>query len=187
MYVVPFCLQKYKVDANWSRFLIRPYGATETPITGDDVILEAGENSVVITWPVQSNTLTYTIVITKDGETVCTLVFNSDGQLAGIAFAPSHNGTPHYTQAATMTANGFQFTVTGLEHNTQYHYTVTAENESRVLASYSGDFHTSGGEMDVQNIEVESRAYKILHKGQIFILRGEKIYTVTGAEVQNVH
>ena len=187
LYVVPFCLQKYKVDANWNRFLIRPYGATETPITGDDVILEAGENSVVITWPVQSNALTYTIVITKDGETVCTLVFNSDGQLAGIAFAPSHNGTPHYTQAATMTANGFQFTVTGLEHNTQYHYTVTAENESRVLASYSGDFHTSGGEMDVQNIEVESRAYKILHKGQIFILCGEKIYTVTGAEVQNIH
>ena len=184
LYVVPSCLQKYKVDVNWNRFLIRPYGATETPITGDDVILEAGENSVVITWPVQSNALTYTIVITKDGEMVCTLVFNSDGQLAGIAFAPSHNGTPHYTQAATMTANGFQFTVTGLEHNTQYHYTVTAANESRVLASYSGDFHTSGGETDVQNIEVESRAYKILHYGQIFILRGDKTYTLQGQEVK---
>ena len=187
LYVLSSCLQKYKVDNNWNRFLLRPYGATETPITGDNIILSTGENSVVITWPIISNALTYTIVLTKDGETVCTLVFNADGQLAGIAFAPSHNGTPHYTQAATWTENGFQFTITGLEHNTQYHYTVTAENESRVLASYSGDFNTSGEAMDVPNIELDSRASKILHNGKIFILRGEKVFTITGSEVQNIH
>ena len=40
------------------------------------------------------------------------------------------------------------------------------------------------GTQDVQHPIVDTLYKKVLHNGQIFILRGEKVYTVTGQEVQ---
>lgn len=183
LYVLSSALQKYKVDPNWSRFFVKELGASQTTPT-DDVIVEPGDNTATFTWPTENNADSYTLQITKDGEVFCTLVFNSNGQLIGINFAPSRDGTPH-SPAATMTANGMQFTITGLNMGTLYRFDIAVkDNSSRVIAAYTGSFTTKGLE-DIDDVfDGVSRGTKIYHDGQILILRGDKTYTLTGQEVK---
>lgn len=43
-----------------------------------------------------------------------------------------------------MVANGLQFTVTGLNSGTSYGYLVEAKSGSTTVASYTGEFETTG-------------------------------------------
>ena len=191
LYVLAGSVDMYKsTGSNWKDFYyILPIGTTEVTEPVTEVITEPTESTVILTWPTNDDAATYTIEITKDGVLFCTLTFNSNGQLIGIAFAPSRNGT-HHAPTAIMTVNGLQFTVTGLDSNTQYNYSVTAKNESdEPIATYSGIFTTSGegtatGVDQINSSSFQGEAHKILLNGQIFILRGEKTYTLTGQEVK---
>lgn len=187
LYVLPSSIDMYKAAAVWRDFYYTyAIGAEETTITADDVTVEPQNNAVTLTWPTDDNAASYTIEITKDGVLFCTLIFNANGQLTGIAFAPSRNGSRNIP-SATMTAKGLQFTVTGLNSNTQYGYSVTAKDSNEQdVATYSGEFTTTGeGEpTGIDNTNVGTRASKILRNGQIFILRGEKVYTLQGEEVR---
>jgi len=176
----------YHRDTYWGEFDIQVQQAEGTTVTTNDVTVEPQENSVTITWPTSNNAATYTIQITKDGVVFCTLIFNANGQLTGIAFAPSHDGHAH-APAAVMTANGLQFTVTGLNSNTQYGYNLIAKDaNNQPIATYSGEFTTTGeiatGIDNIQGNEVQSK--KFVRDGQIFILRGDKTYTLQGQEVK---
>ena len=87
-----------------------------------------------------------------------------------------------------MTANGLQFTVTGLSSGTQYSYSVTAKDANdQTVATYSGEFTTTSegiatGIEDVQSDDVQCT--KVVRDGQIYILRGDKIYNAQGALVK---
>ena len=116
--------------------------------------------------------------------------YYANGQLTGIAFASSRDGQAHAPQAI-MTANGLQFTVTGLDSNTQYGYNLTAKDANdQTIATYSGEFTTTsegiatGIEETSSSLQGGDRGRLILHNGQIFILRGEKVYTLQGQEVK---
>jgi len=187
LYVLPNSIDMYKAAAVWRDFYYTyAIGAEETTVTTNDVTVEPQDNAVTVTWPTSENAASYTIQITKDGVLFCTLIFNANGQLIGIAFAPSRDGQAH-APAAIMTANGLQFTVTGLNSNTQYGYSVTAKDANdQIVATYSGEFTTTGEgtATGIDNTNVGTRASKILHDGQIFILRGDKTYTLTGQEVR---
>ena len=106
-------------------------------------------------------------------------------------FAPGRDGEAH-APAAFMTANGLQFTVTGLSSGTQYSYSVTAKDANdQTVATYSGSFTTTceGIATGIDNTpfpsgEGRGEARKLLRIGQIFILRGEKIYNAQGALVK---
>ena len=125
LYVLPNSIDMYKAAAVWRDFYYTyAIGAEEATVTTNDVQVEPQDNAVVVTWPVNNEAASYTIEITKDGEVFCRLVFNANGQLTGIAFAPSPNGTPRHAPTALMTANGLQFTVTGLNSGTNYGYSV---------------------------------------------------------------
>ena len=41
-----------------------------------------------------------------------------------------------------------------------------------------------GAATDVENTEVETKAQKLLQNGQILILRGDAVYTITGVRVK---
>ena len=191
LYVLPNSIDMYKAAAVWRDFYYTyAIGAEETTVTTNDVTVEPQDNAAIVTWPTSENAATYTIQITKDGEVFCTLIFNSNGQLTGIAFAPSRDGQAH-APAALMTANGLQFTVTGLDSGTQYGYIVTAEDANdQPVATYSGEFTTTSegeatGVEDVSSsLQGGDRGRLILRNGQILILRGDRIYTLTGAEVK---
>ena len=165
-------------------------GAEEATVATNDVQVEPQDNAATLTWPTSNNAASYTIQITKDGVVFCTLVFNSNGQLTGIAFAPGRDGA-YDAPAAIMTANGLQFTVTGLDSGTQYGYSVTAKDSNdQPVATYSGSFTTTsegiatGVEEISSSLQGGDRGRLILRNGQIFILRGEKEYTLTGQEVK---
>jgi hemin uptake protein HemP len=189
LYVPNEYLFDYQIDSNWSRFVLKPYGATETTVTDNDVAVVADDNTATFTWPTSNTADSYTIDITKDGVLFCQLTFNANGQLTGIAFAPGRDRHAH-APAAIMTAKGMQFTVTGLNSATHYNYTLqTKDANDNILASYSGEFTTTGVATAIDNIDSSSlqggdRGRLILHDGQIFILREGKMYNAQGVEVK---
>ena len=191
LYVLPSSIDMYKNASVWRDFYYTySIGAEEATVTTNDVQVEPQDNAATLTWPTNDNAASYTIEITKDGVVFCTLIFNANGQLTGIAFAPSRNGS-HHAPSALMTANGLQFTVTGLNSNTQYGYSVTAKDSNdQTVATYSGEFTTTsegiatGVEEVSSSLQGGERGRLILHNGQIFILRGDKVYTLQGQEVK---
>ena len=191
LYVLPNSIDMYKAAAVWRDFYYTyAIGAEEATVATNDVQVEPQDNAATLTWPTSNNAASYTIQITKDGVLFCTLTFNANGQLTGIAFASSRDGQAHAPQAI-MTANGLQFTVTGLDSNTQYGYNLTAKDANdQTIATYSGEFTTTsegiatGIEETSSSLQGGDRGRLILHNGQIFILRGEKVYTLQGQEVK---
>lgn len=171
----------YKRDTWWGQFDVQIQKA-ETTTTDGDVKVTPTDNTAEITWPAVNGAETYDIEITKDGEVICVLTFNANGQLVGIAFAPSRHNTNHAQQAQTA---GFKFTVTGLTGNTTYNYAVASkDNTGNTIDTKSGSFTTTGGEQGLDDINANIKAHKLLRDGQILILRGEKVYTLQGQEVK---
>lgn len=189
LYVLADSENKYSSEASgWKIFYeIKTIGASETTTTGNEVTVNPNDNTVTLTWPTNDNAETYTIEITKDGVVFCTLIFNANGQLTGIAFAPSRKGEAQ-APAAAMTASGMQFTVTGLNSGTKYAYSLTAKDAAdQDIVSYTGDFTTTGVATSIDSPSLQGRsgeASKLLRDGQLLILHGNKIYTATGLEVK---
>ena len=192
------CLRKYQVDPNWGRFDLCELGTTSTVTENRTVTVEPTDNTAIFTWPTENNAASYSLQITKDGVVFCTLIFNSNGQLTGIAFAPGRNGAAH-APAATMSVAGMSFTVTGLDGASKYAYHLAVKDEDQKdLQAYSGEFATTGyigevnagGEPEINPDGIEDifvdvqKASKILHNGQLYILRDGKTYTATGQEVR---
>ena len=174
-------ISAYKSANQWKDFSnILPIGAQPADVTTTTVTPSA--TTADIAWPQVTGAATYTIEIKKNGELICTLTFNAEGQLISITFAaPSRNNAPQQTQAA-----GFAFTVTSLDSGTTYSYTMTAkDNNGNVLKTESGTFTTTGESQGFENVQVNNvQCTKVVRDGQIFILRGEKVYSITGQEVK---
>ncbi len=187
IYVMAGSEEMFRSATGWKDFYsILAIGATETTVSDNKVNVEPSDNSATVTWPVSNEAASYTIDITKDGVVFCRLTFNANGQLTGIAFAPGRDGQS-MAPAAVMTANGLQFTVTGLNSNTQYGYNVTAKDANeQPIATYSGSFTTTseGVPTGIGNTAVEQKTTKILHNSEVLILRSGKMYNLQGVEVK---
>ena len=207
LYVLPNSIDMYKNASVWRDFYYTyAIGAEEATVTTNDVKVEPQDNAATLTWPTSNEAFSYTIEITKDGVVFCRLTFNANGQLTGIAFAPGRDGQS-MAPAAVMTANGLQFTVTGLNSNTQYGYSLTAKDANeQPIASYSGSFTTTseGVPTGIDNTpflsgegrgeasdntpflsgEGRGEASKLLRNGEVLILRDGKTYTIQGVEVK---
>ena len=189
LYVPAKAISQYKEAEEWKDFgRIAPIGATTVDTDDEQPIIEPSTAEVTITWKITPNAETYTIVITRGTETVCTLVFNADGQLTNIAFAaPSRNGTPRHAPAAVMTKQGYQFTVTGLESGTQYGYTLSEKDgNGKELHTYTGAFTTQGESTAIDNLSADNNTTqpKVIRNGQLLIQKGGKTYTLTGVGVK---
>ena len=198
LYIQAGSKRSYQLDQYWSRFDIQEIASEETTLTRDVVTVEANEDNAIFTWPTDTAAATYSLQITKDDVVFCTLVFNANGQLTGIAFAPGRNGNAH-APSATMSIAGMSFTVTGLNSASKYAYRLAVSDEAKEeIVAYRGEFATTGytGEVnpggEAENLnaldEVTASAMiggqKILLGGQLFILRDGKTYTVQGQEVR---
>ena len=174
----------YLRDEYWGEFDVQVQSAETVVEPVEDVSVVPSDNTADIIWPAVDGAETYEIQITKDGEVICTLIFNKNGQLAGIAFAPSRGRERQTQQSQT---GGFMFTVTGLTSNTNYGYSVTSKDENETtIDSKSGLFTTTDGETPegFEDISAEGSApQKVMIDGQIYILRGERVYTLQGQEV----
>ena len=184
LYVPCEALPDYQAHEEWGQFTTIECIASEEAET-EEVVIESGTTTVVIIWPTEEGADTYTIVIKKDGEVVCTLTFNSEGQLINIAFAPGRNGN-HPAQYAEAVANGkgFRFTVTGLEDGTDYTYDITVKDASnQTIHSHTGAF-TTQSTTAVDNITTTTaNIQKILRDGQLIIIRDGVEYNAIGMEL----
>ena len=181
-------LNEYKVAKGWKLFNkenVSCISAEEKPITGDEVTVDPSADNVTITWPANDNASEYKLVITKDGIVFCTLTFNAQGQLIGIAFAPNRDGS-RMLDAAVMTSNGWQFTVTGLDQACKYGYTIDALNASKQsIKHYEGEFATDGYTSLEWVISDKIQGInKMLLDGHLYILRDGNLFTATGAKVK---
>ena len=180
-------LQDYQLDMVFGSFkYIQCMGADSENVPTDDVVVTPGTNDVTITWPTEGNADTYTIVIQKGNEVFCTLTFNAEGQLLNMAFAPSRNSSNRPAQYAEQAVNGYRFTVTGLEEQTQYGYDVSAkDDEGNTISSYTGEFTTqSNTSTSVSNIQYStSDTHKKLRNGHLIIIRDGVEYNVMGQEL----
>ena len=167
----------------WGNFKFIECLESEETTTDGNVTVVPGYNDITITWPTTDNADNYTIVIEKDGEVVCTLTFNADGQLLNIAFAPGRNGN-HPVQYAEQAANGYRFTVTGLEEGTDYTYDITVKDASnKTIKSHSGEF-TTQSTTAVDNITTNNaNIQKIMRDSQLIIVRDGVEYNAVGQEL----
>ena len=165
VYVPADYLNTYKMHDAWGLYDVRPLGATTT--TTDALQVTPTETTAAVTWPAVDNAATYELVIRdKSGNVVCTLIFNAQGQLTSIAFAPAAAGSTESTQQA-----GFSFTVTGLEEGTGYDLTITAKDAGgTVLNTTTQSFTTTGPTaLDYLN-DTTSSTRKVIENGHIYIL-----------------
>lgn len=172
-------LDAYKAHDFWGRYDVRAIGAES--VQTDEVEVDPATNSVEIVWPAVEGAETYELVIKdKQGNVICTLIFNANGQLISIVFsAPARDNAAEQTQSA-----GFAFTVTGLQSGTTYDLTITAKDSNDQILQSTSQTFTTAGLTCVEDVVTNTPPTKLILGGQILILRGDKTYTVHGQEVR---
>ncbi len=173
-------IEEYTADEVWGRFRIQQ---NQEP---GHVTTETTETAVNFTWPSVEGASYYTLIIWANEERtekICTLTFNSMGQLIEIDFsrhAPARR--------AMNTADTFSFRYNGLDENTDYWFTITASDENDTeLFNASGSFATLGANSatnidDVQRDDVPCT--KVLRNGQIIIRRNDAEYSIQGNQLK---
>ena len=183
LYVLANSISAYKTAESWKRFTnVLPIQAKDVNVT--NVVVEPTDNSAVIQWPTVSGAYTYELVIKdRNGNIVCTLIFNEQGQLLSIALnTPKRNNAPQQAQTA-----GFAFTITGLDSGTRYTATIAAKaSNGSVLNTKTVSFTTTGQPQAIDNVNEESSVdnKKIIRNGQLFVQQGDKTYNAQGVRVR---
>lgn len=182
VYVPASSVEAYKADYYWNAF------KEILPIQEDTISVTPSDSSAVIVWPQYVGAVTYNLIVTHDLDTICDVLFDSVGQVLQNSASSPRRIINAQAPAAIQESDGFSYTITGLNYATQYSYSVIARDANNIeLTSYSGEFTTTseGVATGVESIQPsEVSLQKILRNGQIYILRGEKEYTVTGQEVK---
>ena len=177
----------YRANSIWNGFNIQVDSTLlELPEKEPEVETQTDNHSVQFTWPSVEGASYYTLIIWANEERtekICTLTFNSTGQLVEIDFSK------HAPARLAMTStNTFSFRYNGLDENTDYWFTMTASEENDTELFYaSGSFATLGANTptdmeDVQRDDVPCT--KVLRNGQIIIRRGDAEYTIQGNQVK---
>lgn len=179
LFVLSKTLTDYSNHEEWGKFENIKALASEKVET-DGVQVSPSTDEVTIIWPIDNNADTYTIVIKKGNEVVCTLSFNSEGMLLNIAFAPAADRSATPMTRASQTGNGLSFTVTGLENEEHYAYTITAKDSSnQIIQTYSGEFTTQ----KETGIKETQAAGLRLENGRVICDEESYIYDMTGRDV----
>ena len=182
LYVNAGSVDMYKAsDSDWKDFSIRPLGAAS--VSTEEVEVTPTETTADVVWPAVTDAVTYELVIKdKNGNVICTLVFDADGRLTSIAFnAPARDNASQQTEAA-----GFSFTVTGLEQGTTYNYTLTAKDSGgNAIDTKTGTFKTLGGTAVEETSASDASVRKVMRDGVMYMVMPDgRMYDLQGKEVR---
>ena len=205
--VLPDSRKLYREHPYWGRF--RMNEEPDSAMIQRTVIVDPGETTANFTWPTDSTAQSYQIDIYKDGAVFCKLTLGPRGQLLGIAFSAPRKAPK--SEAESSLPYTLSFMVTGLEVASRYNYVLSTLNEKGTpLHVYFGAFATTGypgvvimegyeviptppiiprnpeAKDDPEGIEeVQAGKGRIrMVNGQLLIVCGDKIYTLTGQEVK---
>ena len=181
----------YRANSIWNGFNIQVDSTLlELPEKEPEVETQPDEHSVQFTWPAVEGASYYTLIIWANEERtekICTLTFNSMGQLVEIDFsrhAPARR--------AMNTADTFSFRYNGLSEGTDYWFTMTASDANDTELFYaSGSFATLGANTPtaIEEISDETGTFedsngKILLNGQIYLMYEGRMYDVRGNQLK---
>ena len=173
----------YSVDPVWKKFHNVECIVTENTVM-DDITITPSDCEATVVWLSHEQAATYSLVITKQGETYCTLTFNKYGQLINIALAPARARAKQ--DAAEYAETGYSFTITGLDAATTYDYTFSVLNNAHeTIDMHSGKFTTmSDVTTDMDNVTSTTNVQKLIRNGQLLIIRDGKTYNAQGVELK---
>ncbi len=162
--------------------VLRATYTSDNPTTGEDVTVTPSSNSADVSFPFITGALTYELVIRDlSGNVVCKIMFNSFGQLLGIAFAPSRNRNQQATQST-----GFNFTVEGLNASTTYNYEFVAYDDTDdAIETLSGSFTTTADTpTNIDNAPAATAPQKYIQDGHLFIDNNNRTFDALGQQVR---
>ena len=169
---------------NTNGIVLRATYTVDKPTEDDDVNVVPSSTTADVNFPYVTGAITYMLVISDmSDQVVCKIMFDANGKLLGIAFAPGRNGNKQQTPQVF----GFTFKVEGLNPNTTYKYEFVAhDEEDEVIETLAGSFTTTADDpQDFESVQPsEISIQKVVMNDQVLILRGEKVYTVQGQEVK---
>ena len=178
----------YRANSIWNGFNIQVDSTLlELPEKEPEVETQPDDHSVQFTWPAVEGASYYTLIIWANEERkekICTLTFNSMGQLVEIDFskhAPARR--------AMNTAASFSFRYNGLSEGTDYWFTMTASDANNTELFYaSGSFATLGANMPTAIEEIsgtfEGSNGKILRNGHIYLMYEGRMYDIQGNRIK---
>ena len=181
-YVPSNSVNAYKAAKYWKNITILPIGATS--VETDDIHITPSDNYANIVWQAIANAATYELYIEIAGiRIVWTFVFDAQGLLTSmVSHAPARYHSPQQTQTT-----GFSYVVMGLDGGTTYNATIIAKDKNgNTLNSTTSSFTTTGEPTQaIDDIEANNvHEVKVLRNGKMYIIRGEKTYTMQGQEVK---
>lgn len=162
--------------------VLRATYTSDNPTTSEDVTVTPSSNSADVSFPFITGALTYELVIRDlSGNVVCKIMFNSFGQLLGIAFAPSRNRNQQATQST-----GFNFTVEGLNASTTYSYEFVAYDDTDdVIETLSGSFTTTADtSTNIDNAPAANAPQKYIQDGHLFIDNNNRTFDARGQQIR---
>ena len=188
LYVPEASKRAYQGATGWNLFANIVAIPQAVEVETAEVQAEPTSNSVVITWPEADDATTYTIEIYKGTEKVYTLTFNEAGELINavsnkvVRMSAEVNPMP----SATQTAKGWQYTIEGLEANTEYTYTVVAKkSDETVIYDDTINFTTKGGTSRIDELSgVNAQPSKLFRNGHLLIERNGSVFSASGARIQ---
>ena len=173
----------YSVDPVWKNFHNVECIVTENTVM-DDITITPSDYEATVVWLSHEHAATYSLVITRNGDTYCTLTFNKYGQLINIALAPARARAKQ--AAADYTEKGYSFTITGLDAATTYDYTFSVLNDAHeTLDIQYGTFTTqSNTTTSVSDSQLPiANCQKTFRNGQLIILRDGVEYNAMGVRL----
>ena len=178
--------------------------ATFLPNTEEEIITDVTSNSVHMEWEVKpwgNHGYWVWVYIDKDHKQwYCKMRFYADGTLSKFYWGPA---SKHYDASNPpleipvfrapqryFDATTISYDLSDIEEDLQHFYTIEGADEyENVVSVLAGTFKTPAHTSNLDNIDSSSlqggdRGRLIFRNGHIFILRGEKVYSITGQEVK---
>ena len=172
----------FKADAEWGKQNIKTFGAdTDWLAFTDDVDVDlVSENAIYLLWPQVAGATVYVIrIVSEDPWFGYEITIAADGKVTYVKKSPGL--VPQYdTDDPTK---GFGLEINGLEPGKNYTVTVTAKDETKVLATYTKTITTIT--TDVEKVTADKNApLKFMHNGQLMIRYNQSVYNMLGTEVK---
>ncbi len=177
----------YRANNTWKGFAIQVDSTLlKQPDKEAAVATQTDDHSVQFTWPAVEGASYYTLIIWANEERtekICTLTFNSMGQLVEIDFSKHAPA-----RLANNAANSFSFRYNGLDENTHYWYTMGAYDvQNTELFQTSGSFATAGAGTPTgleEGPSDQGLRTKVVINGQIYLIYEGRMYDVRGNQIK---
>ena len=179
----PWAYETYQYRAYAKTASGTTYGETLEVTTGyiereiADVEVTPSTNSAEVTWAAIEVADYYILTLFRDKEMSDTLAI----------YEVSPSGKVKQVRKPMAKIETITCTIEDLYQNTTYYFAVQAYNdEDQMIAEEIGSFTTLKEEMGMQDVEAGSEAgvQKVLHNGQVLIIRNGKVYTAMGVALE---